>query len=290
MATYLLSTDRQHSVLGSTPSHSRAYSPYGALITATGPGLGFGGQHRDRLIGCYPLGNGHRFYSPTLMRFLSADAYSPFDRGGINAYAYCDGDPVNRYDPSGASWLSVILRSIGVLSSGATWFGATARTMKNIVGRRSANQAAARAAAEGLEMQSVGAATATISAPLAHEELAHLSRVSNQQFAMTGVFGVAGQITAAVYGVSPNIQTLTDVLALGNTITNLSGGSIGNIAAAREVYGYLRRNPREVGSVGWETLVDLTMVDEMLSAVARGIRGTVRRIWPTRSVTHELRV
>jgi hypothetical protein len=35
------------------------------------------------------------------MRFLSADVLSPFGRGGLNAYIYCLGDPVNRVDPSG---------------------------------------------------------------------------------------------------------------------------------------------------------------------------------------------
>lgn len=36
------------------------------------------------------------------MRFHSADALSPFAVGGINAYAYCSNDPVNRVDRNGA--------------------------------------------------------------------------------------------------------------------------------------------------------------------------------------------
>jgi len=35
------------------------------------------------------------------MRFHSPDSFSPFAAGGINAYMYCGGDPVNRIDPSG---------------------------------------------------------------------------------------------------------------------------------------------------------------------------------------------
>ena len=38
------------------------------------------------------------------MRFNSPDTLSPFGKGGINAYAYCAGDPVNRSDPSGRFW------------------------------------------------------------------------------------------------------------------------------------------------------------------------------------------
>ena len=40
-------------------------------------------------------------YRPVLRRFLAPDADSPFGEGGLNTYAYCAGDPVNRVDPSG---------------------------------------------------------------------------------------------------------------------------------------------------------------------------------------------
>lgn len=47
------------------------------------------------------LGNGYRAYNPVLMRFNQPDSLSPFGQDGLNAYAYCQGDPVNRQDPSG---------------------------------------------------------------------------------------------------------------------------------------------------------------------------------------------
>ena len=42
-----------------------------------------------------------------MMRFFQADELSPFSKGGINAYTYCQGDPINRHDPSGRyfEWL-----------------------------------------------------------------------------------------------------------------------------------------------------------------------------------------
>ncbi|WP_434706426.1 RHS repeat-associated core domain-containing protein [Pseudomonas sp. Z1-12] len=48
------------------------------------------------MTGHYLLGNGYRAFNPGLMRFNSPDSLSPFGEGGLNAYAYSVGDPVNR--------------------------------------------------------------------------------------------------------------------------------------------------------------------------------------------------
>lgn len=83
-----------------------AYSAYGHQSRAPAFRTGFNGQPREAL-GWYHLGNGHRVYNPVLMRFHSADHLSPFDKGGLNPYAYCHGDPVSHVDPTGqfAEWL-----------------------------------------------------------------------------------------------------------------------------------------------------------------------------------------
>ena len=58
------------------------------------------------MTGHFLLGNGYRAFNPVLMRFNSPDSLSPFGKGGLNAYAYCVGDPVNYSDPAGhiAGW------------------------------------------------------------------------------------------------------------------------------------------------------------------------------------------
>lgn len=105
--TYLLTTDRQRSVLnalnqqGNTPL---AYSPYGYRIDEAEISVGFCGEFVDSLTGHYLLGNGYRSFNPILMRFNSPDSLSPFAEGGINAYMYCAGDPVDRVDPDGHAW------------------------------------------------------------------------------------------------------------------------------------------------------------------------------------------
>lgn len=122
MATFLLNTDRQNSVLGALPVGARAYAPYGVMKAAPAPGLAFCGQYRDPLTGNYPLGNGHRLYSPTLMRFLRPDNLSPFEGGGMNAYAYCMGDPVNHIDPGGQKAEDYVLPVLSILTNLAGLF------------------------------------------------------------------------------------------------------------------------------------------------------------------------
>ncbi|MQU08045.1 RHS repeat-associated core domain-containing protein [Pseudomonas helleri] len=104
--TTLLATDQQTSVLnGISPEgalHAQAYSPFGHHPIGTSlNGAGFNGEQPEPLTGHYLLGQGYRAFNPVLMRFNSPDSWSPFGDGGINAYAYCDNDPLNKTDPTG---------------------------------------------------------------------------------------------------------------------------------------------------------------------------------------------
>lgn len=80
-----------------------AYTPFGYIDSHDRmvAKLGFNGEPQDQFFGLYPLGQGYRNYSPTLMRFHKPDNLSPFGQGGYNAYAYCNGDPVNFRDDTG---------------------------------------------------------------------------------------------------------------------------------------------------------------------------------------------
>lgn len=122
----IFGTDQQQSFL--TQLHAEqwqdtAYSPYGHR-PAEGwmfSLAGFNGEQLDAVTGLYLLGNGYRAYSPTLMRFTSPDSMSPFGAGGLNAYAYCLGDPVNRVDPTGhVSWQSIAGIALGFLGIAAS--------------------------------------------------------------------------------------------------------------------------------------------------------------------------
>ena len=50
-----------------------------------------------------------RYYSPELCRWISPDSIEYLDPqsiNGLNLYAYCGNDPINRFDPTGHSWES----------------------------------------------------------------------------------------------------------------------------------------------------------------------------------------
>ncbi len=103
--TSLLATDAQESTVNSLSESQTtiAYAPYGNDSSPPASPLlsRFTGQSwLPSAIG-YMLGNGHRLFNPGLMRFHSADSFSPFAKGGLNTYIYCGNDPVNRVDPSG---------------------------------------------------------------------------------------------------------------------------------------------------------------------------------------------
>lgn len=103
----LLATDDKGSVLtvrSNEEEEDHAYSAYGhdPSLRSGNRLLGFNGEQIESSIEHYLLGNGYRVYDPRqLRRFLSPDSLSPFEAGGLNAYAYCENDPINNIDPFG---------------------------------------------------------------------------------------------------------------------------------------------------------------------------------------------
>ncbi|MFA1029151.1 hypothetical protein ALP10_04333 [Pseudomonas syringae pv. helianthi] len=112
--TLLLGTDARGSVRVQDEEPLRTYTPHGAepRRDSRNP-FGFAGERVDDFTGWYIPGD-YRPYDPVLMCFLSPDSASPFGRGGLNPYAYCGGDPVNRIDPDGHSWVTYALSGIGM--------------------------------------------------------------------------------------------------------------------------------------------------------------------------------
>ncbi len=93
-----------------------SYDAYGnskGYTDSSGMGIGsanpfrYKGYYYDSETGLYLVSS--RYYNPEWCRFLNADSVEyldPTNINGMNLFAYCGNDPVNRYDPSGHSWES----------------------------------------------------------------------------------------------------------------------------------------------------------------------------------------
>ena len=133
---------------------SRHYTPYGDTTIRLNDGKArtladlqvpaFTGERLDLAVSLYHLGNGRRAYDPDLKLLLSADPLCPFE-AGLNAYAYCDCDPINQSDPSGLfpTWLKWALTgaalalgvvALGIGVAGIAAVGLAAATTAQIVG------------------------------------------------------------------------------------------------------------------------------------------------------------
>ncbi|WP_448868745.1 RHS repeat-associated core domain-containing protein [Enterobacter ludwigii] len=126
----LTAGDVNHSLLwsrnGTGSGKTHTWSPYGKGNPTDGL-PGFNGERPDPVSGAYHLGNGYRAYNPVLRRFNCPDSMSPFGAGGINPYAYCLGDPVNRTDPTGhISWQGILGIVTGAIGLGLSLFTAGA--------------------------------------------------------------------------------------------------------------------------------------------------------------------
>lgn len=187
-STVLFVTDGQGTALKRVSAEDESvlsHAPYGhrAITGGLGGLLGFQGERLDPATGCYLLGKGYRPYNPQLMRFHSPDSWSPFGGGGLNAYAYCQGDPINFKDPSGhiSVW--------GWVKIGVT--------------------ALLAAAAVALTVVTLGAA-----APLAGLSIAGVAYLTLE--VVSGVVSVAAAVTSELAPDSTASQVLTYAsLALG---------------------------------------------------------------------------
>lgn len=119
--------------------------------TNTSP-LGFNGELHET-AGWQILGS-YRAYNPVLRRFHSPDNMSPFGRGGINAYAYGGGDPINHIDPTGhffgaiGAAFSRVASAIGNITVNTSWSRRLATIRRQGLSGRGAPTAARQMAAE----------------------------------------------------------------------------------------------------------------------------------------------
>lgn len=159
---------------------------------------GFNGERVDPVSGTYHLGNGYRAYNPVLMRFNCPDSLSPFGAGGINAYAYCAGDPINHTDPSGhLSWQAITGIVAGAIGLGLAVFTA------------------------GSSISAAGGVMAALSSASASSLI-------------IGGLGVASDITGIVSGAMEDANPeASSILGWASLATGLAGMVVGGIGKFR---------------------------------------------------------
>ncbi len=119
-------TDALGSILGLADSSqaittSYTYEPYGGTTVqgaaSTNP-VQYTGRENDG-TGLYYYRN--RYYSPMMSRFVSEDPIGL--AGGINIYAYVDGNPISRVDPTGLAFCTYSVSSGRLVCQHDAWRG-----------------------------------------------------------------------------------------------------------------------------------------------------------------------
>jgi RHS repeat-associated protein len=146
------------------------YDAWGRLLSTSGTAastlglnnpLRYRGYIYDTETGLYYLQS--RYYNPTWGRFINADSQlSTGDVSGLNLFAYCGNNPVNRIDPTGEAWYHWLIGGVVVaacaVATVATCGGFSAAITS--IGLVSHGIAAASTAATVATAAFIGSATA----------------------------------------------------------------------------------------------------------------------------------
>ena len=98
-----------------TEAAAYTYDAWGKLLTSAGDmadvnPLRYRGYFYDTETGLYYLKS--RYYDPEVGRFINPDAFATTDVDGVlsaNMFAYCENNPVNKEDPTGAIALTTLI-------------------------------------------------------------------------------------------------------------------------------------------------------------------------------------
>jgi len=194
----LLGGDSQGSVIAEAGARvtTPGYTPHGYSDHAEATSdVGFTGELRERDVDWTILGH-YRAYNPVILRFHGPDAASPFGHGGLNAYAYCSGDPVNRSDPSGEGWLDWLFVGIGVIASGiaiAASGGTLAPAIGAVVSLTATASQATAVALVAVDVTSIGLGIGSaVAADLGNDALAGKLGLASMMLGVGGLSATVG--------------------------------------------------------------------------------------------------
>lgn len=188
--------------VGQDHQNAITYDAYGTAKASspvdTGSSFEFGQEFTDQTSGLVYLRS--RYYNPKMMAFISMDRNHQENR-----YAYCEGDPINNFDPLGQSW--EMIAGVAAIGVGSV-IGAIAT-----FGVSLAVEASLGAAVGLFGLSEVAAATAS-------------SVIGVTAAAVGGAAGnvVGGVVTAKIQG-----ESYTGTNALIDALTGAVGGAAGKL-------------------------------------------------------------
>jgi len=196
-----------------TLTSTRSYGAYGETRIAGGSARSaYAGEVGEADLPWYLLGN--RFYIPSLRQFVSPDKASPFDAGGLNRYAYCGGDPINRIDPTGGSFWDYLGAALGIVGA-AIGVAATGGALLGVLGAAAAGSLTASLSTT--TMVAMTTATVLEAVSIVAEVGSIASLAANDQRA-AGIFGwvalgagVAGALNSAASKIAAKATRLRHV-------------------------------------------------------------------------------
>lgn len=116
---------------------STEYDPFGNFRSALGTGTSYlyQAQQKDAESSFYYLRA--RYYDPTVGRFISKDPVKGVleNPQTLNPYVYVGNNPINRSDPSGEYWGTIINTGVNVARACASFIGKVGNKISNIVNK-----------------------------------------------------------------------------------------------------------------------------------------------------------
>ena len=190
-----------------------------------------------------------RYYSPELCRWISPDSIEYLDPesiNGLNLYAYCGNDPINKYDPTGHFAISTLILcglalvgmglTIGGVASDNNLMTAIGLTMVAIPALISGGMALACVGAWGT--MAIGGVTVVAGVGTG------LFASAEYQEAFTGNNWMSSGLGEDWYN---GLMLATASIATAGTFVSLAG--VGNYATAAKGWGTVIKNGKTIGPV-----------------------------------------
>ncbi len=227
------------------------------------------GQIFDDETGLYYYGA--RYYDPQLGRFIQSDTIVPSAGAPqtLNRYSYCNNNPLNFTDPSGHSWFSSVIKSLGkMFSNPLTWVAAA---IGFCIG-------GPEGAAIALEISAGITVISTTVAYVAGPQAGMIAgAVLSIAFACYGIAAGAGMLE------TQNVEAITTIvsstLGIGSSAAGLAGDQglsrdLGYASLGTSVLGAGNNIPLIGGMLGNGGEVLAGLVNTTLAVATFGISGT----------------